>query len=788
MAIPTIDQVEESGKNMDTITEFVKSDNDTLVDQYGDTRNTLKSVETAIRNAGGVPLGDGQWGIGKTYTAYDQVLYFNSVPYKPLNVPYTTQGADPTQSPDLENVQPYSDISSGNIDLYLDPLKADVSSNTESIEDNTGDISLLSGTVSVLEQGQEDNTNSISLLQQGQSDNTSRITSNETAIDALQQGQGAGVYGYETKALLDADLTPDDQSIAYVTNDTTAVNNGTYRKDGASGSGSWVQSSDDLASSAYQKASENETLLDDAGITATGGTNDDGHYPYSVTDESGQMALGVKADGTTTIGGGDVETTESHGYVFSLTDENKQVALGVTDIGSTTIGKAEFTEKISSNRDGDKYAFSLSDDNGQVALGVFDDGTVVVGGSKLSTDRNLRNQQYKDQVNALIRRGKGLRFCVVGDSVSTVGVRAQEESDQKDPWSIGVNMAVYGLMQSSLRFQQFTQERPQSNSSIVSHAVLDNQAPVTTLTHELYQSDIVDPNNLLSVYFLGATREDAAQVEVRVYTGETLVLFDTYQLDTYIPSELTEDIGSPTPTDIGYQINGKSFALPITYEKITVEIDTPVALSREGQPVSTTANARILGTSLGEPLVFKNYAVSGAALRGRDTNGTTTDGMFDRAMAFNPDVLYLALGQNDSNTSPFPDADTPEGQADFKSKLISRCKSFISQNPRIVIVLVSPCAWDGAVNSANTPYANIIKSVAYDLGLLYLDMQTLFNLNSLEGADQIGRNYAPYLSGGYDVFDISNDGIHPTGVGQALISESLSILLGTKKFSPINEL
>ncbi len=68
---------------------------------------------TAIRNAGGVPLGDGQWGAGKTYTAYNEYLVFNGVPYKPLNIPYTTQGADPTQSPDLENVQPWSNFNDG---------------------------------------------------------------------------------------------------------------------------------------------------------------------------------------------------------------------------------------------------------------------------------------------------------------------------------------------------------------------------------------------------------------------------------------------------------------------------------------------------------------------------------------------------------------------------------------------------------------------------------------------------------------------------------------------------
>ena len=91
-----IDQFEQDGA--DAITEF-ESD-----------------AATAIRNAGGVPLGDGQWGVGKTYNAYNEYLVFNGVPYKPLSAPYTTQGADPTQSPDLENVQPYTDTTKEYVD------------------------------------------------------------------------------------------------------------------------------------------------------------------------------------------------------------------------------------------------------------------------------------------------------------------------------------------------------------------------------------------------------------------------------------------------------------------------------------------------------------------------------------------------------------------------------------------------------------------------------------------------------------------------------------------------
>lgn len=66
-----------------------------------------------------------------------------------------------------------------------------------------------------------------------------------TRLGAVETGQSAAVVGYATQALLYADLAPADKSVAYVTNDSTTANNGTYRKSGGSGSGSWIQSSFD---------------------------------------------------------------------------------------------------------------------------------------------------------------------------------------------------------------------------------------------------------------------------------------------------------------------------------------------------------------------------------------------------------------------------------------------------------------------------------------------------------------------------------------------------------------
>lgn len=70
--------------------------------------------------------------------------------------------------------------------------------------------------------------------------------------------------GYETRALLYADLVPEDGTIRYVTNDSTSAYNGTYRKVGATTTGSWVQTSYDRIAIATGLAEAHEVILSDS--------------------------------------------------------------------------------------------------------------------------------------------------------------------------------------------------------------------------------------------------------------------------------------------------------------------------------------------------------------------------------------------------------------------------------------------------------------------------------------------------------------------------------------------
>lgn len=62
------------------------------------------------------------------------------------------------------------------------------------------------------------------------------------AIEALMDGQVAGLVGFPTRADMDASLAYPDSTIALVTNDTAPENNSYYRKVGDSGAGHWAMS------------------------------------------------------------------------------------------------------------------------------------------------------------------------------------------------------------------------------------------------------------------------------------------------------------------------------------------------------------------------------------------------------------------------------------------------------------------------------------------------------------------------------------------------------------------
>lgn len=244
--------------------------------------------------------------------------------------------------------------------------------------------------------------------------NTSEILPRLTAVET---GQSAAVVGYATRALLYADLVPGDKAVAYVTNDATAAYNGTYRKSGATGTGSWVQSSFDRVIVVENRVTETEsdiaavdgrvvtlealpprvaTLETTAALTSDLSLSTRSPYAYALRDSNNKVAIGVRQDGTTDLAlspettGGIVETTlhsiladfttidGTHGravdgsqsdYVYGIKDSADKIAFGIKKSGEVVVTLDKNTLPIWSTLDtivesADSYVFSMSDSDG----------------------------------------------------------------------------------------------------------------------------------------------------------------------------------------------------------------------------------------------------------------------------------------------------------------------------------------------------------------------------------------------------------------------------------------
>lgn len=167
-------------------------------------------------------------------------------------------------------------------------------------------------TLSSLQQFQTDMALTHDWVQGGDTDSvTLGGVSTPTIRNAIRQFlAGGGVSGYQTKALMDADLAHAANSIAFVAGDSLALNNGWYIKSGASGTGSWVKSDDVILNTvtdgAYLLFYDQSILTNNGYISyITGGITDsdtDIGYKYSnqitVTEAMKGATLNIHATAT----------------------------------------------------------------------------------------------------------------------------------------------------------------------------------------------------------------------------------------------------------------------------------------------------------------------------------------------------------------------------------------------------------------------------------------------------------------------------------------------------------
>ena len=112
--VPTAEEIAILKQDAGTINEVVTSTSElTAPASDGNQKLTLKGVESKyIMSA----INGGVWAVGIDFTAYNQYMIYNGVAYKPKSatvLPYTSEA-----TPNVANVEPFSDINSGNIGQY----------------------------------------------------------------------------------------------------------------------------------------------------------------------------------------------------------------------------------------------------------------------------------------------------------------------------------------------------------------------------------------------------------------------------------------------------------------------------------------------------------------------------------------------------------------------------------------------------------------------------------------------------------------------------------------------
>jgi len=215
--------------------------------------------------------------------------------------------------------------------------------------------------------------------------------------------------GVANKAILDANLAFDDGALVEVTNDATDTNNGLYRKEGASGTGSWVKAATDkytylqslfdgmnlhvlneLEKINIFQYDENTKLADDSGRPIAYSINDamgyavflidmigrlefggarfdrvEGSDPFEILDEDGRKLLSIGTKGELVLGNTAIESTDSM-FNFSITDALGAVVAAIGNRGQVRLGNIE----IESKPDLAQWALAITDQAGAVVLGI----------------------------------------------------------------------------------------------------------------------------------------------------------------------------------------------------------------------------------------------------------------------------------------------------------------------------------------------------------------------------------------------------------------------------------
>ena len=129
----------------------------------------------------------------------------------------------------------------------------------------------------------------------------------------------------------------------------------------------------------------------------------------------------------------------------------------------------------------------------------------------------------------------------------------------------------------------------------------------------------------------------------------------------------------------------------------------------------------VLGDMLGEKFEVKNFGVSGRTLMNSSDMPYMSESVYKEALAFNPDIVTIKLGTNDSKPYNWLHKEN------FKSDLITLINSFqtLPSKPNIFLCLPAPAmgnAWNISDSVIFYGVIPIIKEVAKEKRLNVIDL------------------------------------------------------------------
>ena len=159
----------------------------------------------------------------------------------------------------------------------------------------------------------------------------------------------------------------------------------------------------------------------------------------------------------------------------------------------------------------------------------------------------------------------------------------------------------------------------------------------------------------------------------------------------------------------------------------------------------------VLGRLLGDKYEVGNFGISGRTLMNKGDVPYMREQIYKDALAFQPDIVTIKLGTNDSKPQNWKYNDT------FKDDLRALVRSFqeLPSHPKIYLCLPIPCTYprweinDSVITNGVIPY---IRDVAREMNLSIIDLNTAFK---------------PYVH-------LLPDNVHPNEDGAAVIAQVLS--------------